>query len=49
MNSFFKNKYLWKIPAYGNGNDCDIINFEINIIFLIKLFFLHEQKFKAKI
>ena len=35
--------------AFGNGNDCDITNFEINIIFLIKSFFLHEQKFKAKI
>ena len=28
---------------------CDAIHFEINIIFLIKLFFLHDQKMKIKI
>ena len=27
---------------------CDIINFEINLIFLIKLFFLHDQKVNNK-
>ena len=28
---------------------CDVINFEINLIFLIKPFFLHDQKVKIKI
>ena len=28
--------------------DCDVMDFEINIIFLIKLFFLHDQKFMTK-
>ena len=28
---------------------CDIINFQINRIFLVKPFFLHDQKFKTKI
>ena len=28
---------------------CDITNFEVNFIFLIKLFFLHDQKLKRKI
>ena len=28
---------------------CDVINFEISLIFLIKLFFLHEQKINTKI
>ena len=28
---------------------CDIISFEINLIFLIKLFFLHDQIFKTKV
>ena len=27
---------------------CDIINFEINLIFLIKPFFVHDQKVKKK-
>ena len=27
---------------------CDVINFDINIIFLIKQFFLHDQKVKDK-
>ena len=27
---------------------CDVINFELNLIFLIKLFFLHVQKIKTK-
>ena len=27
----------------------DVINFEINLLFLIKPFFLHEQKVKTKI
>ena len=29
-------------------SDCDAINFEINVIFLIKPFFLHDQKVKTK-
>ena len=29
--------------------DCDVINFEINLIFLIKPFFLHGKKVKTKI
>ena len=29
--------------------DCDVINFEINLIFLIKTFFLHDQKVNTKI
>ena len=29
--------------------DCDVINFEINPILLIKPFFLHDQKVKTKI
>ena len=24
--------------------DCDVINFEVNLIYLIKPFFLHDQK-----
>ena len=28
---------------------CDVINFEINFIFLVKPFFLHTQKVKTKI
>ena len=28
---------------------CEAINFEINLIFLIKLIFLHDQKIKTKI
>ena len=28
--------------------DCDVINFEINLIFLIKPFFLQDQKDKTK-
>ena len=28
---------------------CDVKNFEINFIFLIKLFLLHDQKVKTKI
>ena len=28
---------------------CDVINFEINFVFLIKPFFLHEQKFKTNL
>ena len=28
--------------------DCDVVNFEINLIFLIKLFFLHDKKVKTK-
>ena len=27
---------------------CDLINFEINLIFLIKPFFLYDQKVKTK-
>ena len=27
---------------------CDVINFQINSIFLIKLLFLHDQKVKVK-
>ena len=27
---------------------CDVMNFEGNIIFLIKLFFLHDQKVVTK-
>ena len=27
---------------------CDVMNFEINFIFLIKPFFLHDQKVKTK-
>ena len=29
--------------------DCDVINFEINLTFLVKLFFLYDQKIKTKI
>ena len=29
-------------------SDCDAINVEINVIFLIKPFFLHDQKVKTK-
>ena len=28
--------------------DCDVINSEINLIFLIKRFFLHDQKTQNK-
>ena len=28
---------------------CDVIKFEINLIFLVKLFFLHDQKLMTKI
>ena len=28
---------------------CDVKNFEINLIFLIKPFFLHDQKTETKI
>ena len=28
--------------------DCDIINFEINLLFLIKSFFLYDQKVEIK-
>ena len=28
--------------AYKPG--CDVMNFEVNLIFLIKSFFLHDQK-----
>ena len=28
---------------------CDVMNFKINLIFLNKQFFLHDQKFKTKI
>ena len=28
---------------------CDVRNFEINLIFLIKPFFLHDQNVKTKI
>ena len=27
---------------------CDVMNFEVNLIFLIKPFFLHEQKVVTK-
>ena len=27
---------------------CDVMNFEVNLIFLIKLFFLYDQKAKTK-
>ena len=27
--------------------DCDVINIEINLIFLIKQFFLYDQKLKT--
>ena len=27
---------------------CDVMDFEINVIFLIKPFFLHDQKVKIK-
>ena len=33
------------IVLYPGG---DVINFENNLIFLIKLFFLHDQKVKTK-
>ena len=35
--------------SWDIGQCCDIMNFEINLIFLIKLFFLHDQKVKTKI
>ena len=28
---------------------CDVVNFEINVIFLIKPFFLHDQNVMTKI
>ena len=28
---------------------CDVINFEINLVFLTKQFFLHDQKANTKI
>ena len=28
---------------------CEVINFEVNLIFLIKLLFLHDQNVKRKI
>ena len=28
---------------------CDVINFEIDLIFVIKLFFLHDQNVKTKL
>ena len=28
---------------------CDVMNFEINLIFLIKTFFLYDQKVESKI
>ena len=35
--------------SWDIGQSCDIMNFEINLIFLIKSFFLHDQKVKTKI
>ena len=44
---------LWDIGQYVYCNcflpGCDVINFEINLIFLIKPFFLCDQKVKIKI
>ena len=28
--------------------DCDVMDFEVNLIFLIKPFFIHDQKFMTK-
>ena len=56
-----KSQYLvaftsWDIGQYVYCNSlltrlwrCDVINFEINLIFLIKTFFLHDQKVNTKI
>ena len=41
-------------PLKGTKNamicapDCDLMNFEVNLIFLIKPFSLHDQKVMAK-
>ena len=37
---------IWIVIVCSPG--CDVINIEINLIFLMKPFFLHEQKVKTK-
>ena len=34
--------------AIASKPGCDVMNFEVNLIFLIKLFFLHDQKVVTK-
>ena len=38
-------QYVYCISLWSG---CDVTNFEINFIFLIKLFFLHDRKAKTK-
>ena len=44
LREILGNMYIVIVCKSG----CDVINFDINIIFLIKQFFLHDQKVKDK-
>ena len=39
---------IYVLQLFVNQVVCDVINFEINLIFLIKLFFLYDQKVRTK-